>query len=149
MSKLFGDISSVFKAKNKSFAVQAELKSVLSKIAPSISERAVIFVNILFQMQNIEEVELFNWTYNIPHPTKSPICSKVKDEKKEEVFYKCYNCAKDSFSCLCKDCFSAGDHKGHNYVQIEEKSGCCDCGDIEHWSEEGFCPNHSSKIAKL
>jgi len=24
--------------------------------------------------------------------------------------------------------------------------GCCDCGDVEAWNEQGFCEKHSGKF---
>lgn len=27
--------------------------------------------------------------------------------------------------------------------------GCCDCGDPEAWSEEGFCTKHTGKVKEV
>ena len=34
-------------------------------------------------------------------------------------------------------------HKGHRYKAKTNRSGCCDCGDINAIEPSGFCPVHT------
>lgn len=49
----------------------------------------------------------------------------------------------DTTCIICHECFKNGNHEGHRYVFRKFAGGCCDCGDPEAWSQEGFCKNHS------
>eukprot|EP01047_Picozoa_sp_COSAG01_P057908 COSAG01_NODE_6755_length_3513_cov_12.636497_2_plen_772_part_00 len=60
------------------------------------------------------------------------------------IGYRCYTCAKSEHSCICVECFDAGEHEGHDYRLFQSQSGgCCDCGDEMAWKSSGFCRNHS------
>ena len=65
--------------------------------------------------------------------------------KEDDWAYRCNNCATDPTCCVCAACFenSACHERGHTYVFFRAgPGGCCDCGDIEAWKEEGFCKKH-------
>eukprot|EP01046_Picozoa_sp_COSAG06_P009683 COSAG06_NODE_509_length_14898_cov_76.064869_5_plen_243_part_00 len=60
------------------------------------------------------------------------------------IGYRCYTCAKSEHSCICIECFDAGDHEGHDFRLFQSQSGgCCDCGDAMAWRESGFCSHHN------
>jgi hypothetical protein len=60
------------------------------------------------------------------------------------IGYRCYTCAKSEHSCICIECFNAGDHEGHDFRLFQSQSGgCCDCGDGMAWKESGFCRHHN------
>ena len=46
-------------------------------------------------------------------------------------------------SVLCPKCFELDKHKGHDFERFDVHGGCCDCGDVEKWKEQGFCDEHS------
>lgn len=52
----------------------------------------------------------------------------------------------DGSCIICMDCFKNGNHEGHKYVVKKAYGGCCDCGDIEAWKEEGFCKKHTGQF---
>lgn len=64
--------------------------------------------------------------------------------------YKCFDCQKHRFACICEECFMEGDHRGH---RIEKKfvnyvNATCDCGNADIWKKSGFCPFHKGEEAK-
>ena len=54
----------------------------------------------------------------------------------------CVDCAVDSSSCICLQCFLNGNHQGHEYLISTNGIGNCDCGDTSLWKRSGFCPKH-------
>ncbi|KAL0049205.1 hypothetical protein WJX82_008779 [Trebouxia sp. C0006] len=60
--------------------------------------------------------------------------------------YRCRSCQSSGNSAICKECFQAGDHSGHDYaLYFSQGGGCCDCGDSAAWSPSGFCHKHSGQ----
>ena len=57
--------------------------------------------------------------------------------------WRCKTCELDPSCAICLDCFRLGDHDGHDISMIPTENGCCDCGDLEAWREEGCCVEHS------
>jgi hypothetical protein len=108
----------------------------------------VEFVDNLFKVENIRGVQLISWDYSIPNPSKSPLCSKIMGGADKGASFRCFDCMESNSSCICEECFVAGDHKGHNYIQYTTTNGCCDCGNDEAWNEKGFCTVHASIISK-
>jgi len=44
--------------------------------------------------------------------------------------YRCRDCGISPCMSLCADCFSAGDHEGHDFNMFKSQAGgACDCGD--------------------
>ena len=61
----------------------------------------------------------------------------------QHVAYRCTTCGVSPSSCMCVDCFNAGDHEGHDFfVYRSDYGGCCDCGDPSTWQPSGFCKKH-------
>ncbi len=47
------------------------------------------------------------------------------------------------FFMQCTSCFRRSNHIGHEvFFHKSSIGGCCDCGDLEAWAEEGSCPDH-------
>ena len=67
--------------------------------------------------------------------------------KPGEMFYQCRTCATKNDMCLCRECFSNGNHDGHDYTTGSVPSGnygdFCDCGD-DRWIKPGqvYCSLH-------
>lgn len=60
-----------------------------------------------------------------------------------DIVYNCRTCQVDPTCVQCADCFHGANHEGHDvYFHITGNGGCCDCGDVEAWSEAGFCSRH-------
>lgn len=57
--------------------------------------------------------------------------------------WRCKTCELDPSCAICLDCFRLSDHEGHEVMMISTANGCCDCGDLEAWREEGCCTEHS------
>jgi hypothetical protein len=66
-----------------------------------------------------------------------------------EIAYNCATCQVDPTCVQCQQCFQLANHEGHD-VSFHRTSlgGCCDCGDVEAWAEEGFCPRHRRATAE-
>jgi hypothetical protein len=58
--------------------------------------------------------------------------------------WRCKTCELDPSCAICLDCFRLSDHDGHEVMMISTANGCCDCGDLEAWREEGCCTEHSA-----
>ncbi|KAL7715179.1 E3 ubiquitin-protein ligase [Entamoeba marina] len=74
-------------------------------------------------------------------------CRHVWGSETKAFLYRCKTCALSPDSCICVDCFNAGDHTGHDWYML--KSGCggtCDCGRKSAWKESGFCKNHGKEF---
>ena len=41
----------------------------------------------------------------------------------------------DPTCIICAECFENSDHTGHRVIPKYSVSGCCDCGDLDAWSE--------------
>lgn len=76
---------------------------------------------------------------------KRPSCLRCENAwDGYHIGYRCYTCAKSEHSCICIECFNAGDHEGHDFRLFQSQSGgCCDCGDGMAWRESGFCSHHN------
>jgi hypothetical protein len=73
---------------------------------------------------------------------QSSICGAIW--KKGKMAYRCRDCQVTPNSCICVDCFIAGNHEGHDYILHQSTGGgCCDCGDSTAWDPKGFCSHHS------
>ncbi|XP_021666757.2 E3 ubiquitin-protein ligase PRT6 isoform X2 [Hevea brasiliensis] len=70
---------------------------------------------------------------------------------KNDIAYRCRACAQDPTCAICVPCFQNGNHKDHDYSIIYTGQGCCDCGDVTAWKQEGFCSKHkgAEKIQPL
>ena len=82
---------------------------------------------------------------------KSSVCGTIW--KNGNMAYRCRDCQVTVNSCICVECFRAGDHEGHDYLLYASAcGGCCDCGDPDAWKPSGFCSNHvgaSSSVRHL
>lgn len=59
------------------------------------------------------------------------------------IIYRCRTCGKSDQSCICEECFLAGDHEGHDYERLcTVDHFTCDCGNELSWSRDGFCSKH-------
>ena len=58
--------------------------------------------------------------------------------------WQCRDCEKDSTCIICDECYekSKEKHNGHKIKYKTKVSGCCDCGDPDAWSPNGFCSDH-------
>eukprot|EP01138_Halocafeteria_seosinensis_P005042 gb/GECG01005155.1/.p1 GENE.gb/GECG01005155.1/~~gb/GECG01005155.1/.p1 ORF type:complete len:2519 (+),score=306.53 gb/GECG01005155.1/:1-7557(+) len=69
------------------------------------------------------------------------MCGKVFGEG--DIVYICKDCGFDPTCVQCQECFHRSDHEGHDvYFHKSHGGGCCDCGDLEAWREEGCCNLH-------
>jgi len=71
--------------------------------------------------------------------------------KDGDLCYNCKQCQADPTCVMCQKCFLAckASHTGHEVTfHRAGPGGCCDCGDLEAWAQEGCCPEHGkSKIS--
>jgi hypothetical protein len=66
--------------------------------------------------------------------------------RKNDIVWICKTCQRDETCVLCNACFPFSSHDGHEvYFYHSQAGGCCDCGDPEAWSPEGFCKRHGNK----
>lgn len=66
--------------------------------------------------------------------------------KPGDIAWNCKQCQVDDTCVLCNECFMNSNHEGHEvFFYYTLNGGCCDCGDHEAWSEDGFCKYHSGK----
>lgn len=49
-------------------------------------------------------------------------------------------------SCICIECFLAGDHRNHKFKIKVNGNGVCDCGDPDGWRPEGNCSKHKGQV---
>ena len=50
------------------------------------------------------------------------------------------NCRLDTCASICLECFSGGDHEGHDtQMYVSASGGACDCGNASVWRPSGFC----------
>ncbi|XP_075465223.1 E3 ubiquitin-protein ligase UBR3 isoform X3 [Ascaphus truei] len=62
------------------------------------------------------------------------------------VAYRCRTCGISPCMSLCAECFSQGEHAGHDFNMFRSQAGgACDCGDSNVMRESGFCKRHSIK----
>lgn len=54
----------------------------------------------------------------------------------------CFDCRVQDNSCICIECFLAGDHSGHKFYFKLSKNAVCDCGDPDGWRAKGNCHKH-------
>jgi hypothetical protein len=63
--------------------------------------------------------------------------------KRNDIVWVCRTCQADETCVLCHNCFKNSNHDGHDVAFYHAQAGgCCDCGDPDAWSPEGFCPHH-------
>ena len=76
---------------------------------------------------------------------KKKICGKLF--KNGDLIWNCRNCGKDDTCVQCDDCFQLSDHTNHDvyFHRASEGNGCCDCGDLEAWSDAGCCAKHKEE----
>lgn len=71
----------------------------------------------------------------------SPVCGLVWNAN--FFAYRCRDCGISPCMSLCADCFSAGNHGGHDFNMFKSQAGgACDCGDETVMKKEGFCHLH-------
>ncbi|CAH8500075.1 unnamed protein product [Schistosoma turkestanicum] len=57
--------------------------------------------------------------------------------------YRCRTCGMSPSMSLCSSCFTAGNHKGHDFNKFKSHAGgACDCGNSSVMKESGFCRFH-------
>lgn len=61
----------------------------------------------------------------------------------------CFDCQVQDNSCICVECFLAGDHSGHKFYFKMSKNAVCDCGDPDGWKEKGNCHKHSGPLRSV
>jgi hypothetical protein len=63
--------------------------------------------------------------------------------KRNDIVWVCRTCQADETCVLCHNCFKQSHHDGHDVAFYHAQAGgCCDCGDPDAWSPDGFCPHH-------
>ncbi|EGR34850.1 hypothetical protein IMG5_000780 [Ichthyophthirius multifiliis] len=77
---------------------------------------------------------------------KQTYCGKILD--KDDIGVKCIDCELDETCIICQECFEKGNHQGHRTRIQRGCAGCCDCGDVGAWKEQGFCSDHQANISK-
>lgn len=64
--------------------------------------------------------------------------------KRGDIAWNCRTCQADNTCVICDECFRHSDHEGHEvFFHRTQPGGCCDCGDIEAWDQQGCCPQHT------
>ncbi|KAH3732377.1 E3 ubiquitin-protein ligase PRT6 [Pelomyxa schiedti] len=109
------------------------LASLLA-LKPTSAKIDLIMWGIGFRAPNLSHQEVVRCA---PKPS---VCGLVW--KNGDTAYKCRTCESDPTCAICVQCFSEGDHTGHDYRMISTGGGCCDCGDRAAWQESGFCRHH-------
>jgi len=71
---------------------------------------------------------------------KSHLC--LRNVKRTATSFTCLDCGMNQNAMICSECFDVSKHKGHRVMKIN-RSGICDCGDINMWKKEGNCSKHS------
>ncbi len=65
--------------------------------------------------------------------------------QKNDIVWVCRTCQADETCVLCHECFKHSNHNGHDVSFYNAQAGgCCDCGDVDAWDENGFCHLHGS-----
>lgn len=82
-----------------------------------------------------------------PRADEKSVCAKIIT--KGDAVVHCQNCQVDKSCIICLACFENGNHEGHRYQIFKGASGCCDCGDKEAWSVQGFCARHSGEVKEV
>eukprot|EP01088_Endostelium_zonatum_P016815 TRINITY_DN469_c1_g2_i2.p1 TRINITY_DN469_c1_g2~~TRINITY_DN469_c1_g2_i2.p1 ORF type:complete len:174 (-),score=27.29 TRINITY_DN469_c1_g2_i2:52-573(-) len=78
---------------------------------------------------------------------RSSVCGKIWGG--DTRAYRCRDCQVTPNSCICIDCFQAGDHVGHDCnIFGSGYGGCCDCGDPGAWRASGNCSHHGPNASK-
>lgn len=90
---------------------------------------------------------LFGFADFHTHPAFSAASSEVicgTTWGKGGIAFQCMDCEKDNNCVICAACFfdSKKKHENHRVKLIRTTGGCCDCGDISSWSQDGFCSKH-------
>jgi hypothetical protein len=63
--------------------------------------------------------------------------------KKNDIVWICRQCQTDETCVLCNSCYQGSNHEGHEvFFYHSQAGGCCDCGDCDAWSIDGFCNKH-------
>lgn len=63
--------------------------------------------------------------------------------KRNDIVWICKTCQMDETCVLCNVCWRDSNHDGHEvYFYHAQAGGCCDCGDADAWSPDGFCSVH-------
>jgi Putative zinc finger in N-recognin (UBR box) len=70
----------------------------------------------------------------------SQLC--LKNVKKTATSFTCLDCGMNQNAIICNECFDVSRHIGHRVMKIN-RSGICDCGDINMWKKEGNCSKHT------
>ncbi|KAL7715359.1 E3 ubiquitin-protein ligase [Entamoeba marina] len=75
------------------------------------------------------------------------VCRNKSFKGKKSLIYFCQTCSLTKNSCICAECFQAGNHENHDYIVKESDGFTCDCGDEKYWKPSGFCKNHGMKVS--
>jgi len=86
--------------------------------------------------------DFLSYLKEIEKPSNN-VCSKTFSKNDKAI--SCKECGKYDTSIICLDCFEKSKefHKSHEiFYETDIDGGCCDCGNIEVWDKNGFCPSH-------
>ena len=100
--------------------------------------------NSLSKIFSYEEYDddFLSYLKEIEKPSNN-VCSKTFSKNDKAI--SCKECGKYDTSIICLDCFEKSKefHKSHEiFYETDIDGGCCDCGNIEVWDKNGFCPSH-------
>ena len=94
--------------------------------------------------------DFLDYLHSIEKPANN-VCAKVFGPNEKAV--RCEECAKYDISVICLDCYerTKNIHKFHTIFYETEniEGGCCDCGNLEVWAENSFCPLHKGAFSNL
>lgn len=99
---------------------------------------------IISEVSNFQTYQEFV-AYHTKHAQSS---SCQKEWNTPTMAIHCSTCAVDLQSCICLECFLAGNHEGHNILLRPDSVGNCDCGDTSLWKRQGFCTKHQGLAQK-
>ena len=66
----------------------------------------------------------------------------LRNVKRTATSFTCLDCGLNQNAMICGECFDVARHKGHRVMKIN-RSGVCDCGDVNMWKKEGNCSKHT------
>ena len=95
---------------------------------------------LIFNHSDIFDPEFYKALKECEYPT-SQICGKDLTEKGA---FHCEECGNSENSIICSECYerSKKKHENHKITFSSQVGGCCDCGNGDYWSEDGFCEVH-------
>jgi len=98
--------------------------------------------------QSLDTAIQFMFNGHTPGECCSTVCGQTWGPG--AIAYRCADCQTTPNSCICVDCFKEGNHEGHDFhLYTSAYGGCCDCGELNAWNPQGFCPKHGGSGGSL